>query len=99
MLFRGNAEADIRRALIRKGYLEAIIGLPASLFYGTGIPACIVVIDKSRAAERVAAGTGIFMIDASQAFMSKRSINRLPFRQGVFGVHYAGWKFQGISAS
>ncbi len=77
VLFRGNAEADIRRALIRKGYLEAIIGLPANLFYGTGIPACIVVIDKSRAAERVAAGTGIFMIDASQAFMKDGPKNRL----------------------
>ena len=77
VLFRGNAEADIRRALIRKGYLEAIIGLPANLFYGTGIPACIVVIDKSHAAERVAAGTGIFMIDASQAFMKDGPKNRL----------------------
>ncbi|VTQ59149.1 N-6 DNA methylase [Stenotrophomonas maltophilia] len=77
VLFRGNAEADIRRALIRKGYIEAIIGLPANLFYGTGIPACIVVVDKSRAAERMAAGTGIFMIDASQAFMKDGSKNRL----------------------
>jgi type I restriction enzyme M protein len=77
VLFRGNAEADIRRALIRKGYLEAVIGLPANLFYGTGIPACIVVVDKSRAAERVAAGTGIFMIDASQGFMKDGPKNRL----------------------
>ncbi len=77
VLFRGNAEADIRRALIRKGYIEAIIGLPANLFYGTGIPACIIVIDKSRAAERVADGTGIFMIDASQAFMKDGPKNRL----------------------
>ncbi|MFH5251938.1 type I restriction-modification system subunit M [Burkholderia semiarida] len=77
VLFRGNAEADIRRALIRKGYIEAIIGLPANLFYGTGIPACIVVIDKSRAAERVAAGAGIFMIDASQGFMKDGPKNRL----------------------
>jgi len=77
VLFRGNAEADIRRALIRKGYLEAIIGLPTNLFYGTGIPACIVVIDKSRAAERVAAGTGIFMIDAAQGFMKDGPKNRL----------------------
>lgn len=77
VLFRGNAEADIRRALIRKGYIEAIIGLPANLFFGTGIPACIVVIDKSRAAERVAASTGIFMIDASQGFMKDGPKNRL----------------------
>jgi len=77
VLFRGNAEADIRRAMVRKGYIEAIIGMPANLFYGTGIPACIVVIDKSRAAERVAAGTGIFMIDASQGFMKDGPKNRL----------------------
>jgi len=49
VLFRGNAEADIRRALIRKGYIKGIIGLPANLFYGTGIPACIVVVDKEGA--------------------------------------------------
>src|SRR6266851_1675004 len=44
VLFRGNAEADIRRALVRKGYIKGIIGLPPNLFYGTGIPACIVVV-------------------------------------------------------
>ncbi|WP_144770399.1 type I restriction-modification system subunit M [Herbaspirillum sp. SJZ099] len=77
VLFRGNAEADIRRALISKGYIEAVIGLPANLFYGTGIPACIIVIDKSQAAKRVAAGTGIFMIDASQGFMKDGPKNRL----------------------
>ena len=77
VLFRGNAEADIRRALIRKGYIEAIIGLPANLFYGTGIPACIVVIDKSRAAKRAATGIGVFMMDASQGFMKDGPKNRL----------------------
>jgi type I restriction enzyme M protein len=46
VLFRGNAEAEIRRNLIQRGYIQGIIGLPANLFYGTGIPACIVVIDK-----------------------------------------------------
>jgi type I restriction enzyme M protein len=49
VLFRGNAESDIRKALVRKGYIKGIIGLPANLFYGTGIPACIVVIDKQDA--------------------------------------------------
>ena len=65
VLFRSNAEADIRRALIRKGYIKGIIGLPANLFYGTGIPACIIVIDKEDAHTR----KGIFMIDASKGFM------------------------------
>jgi type I restriction enzyme M protein len=73
VLFRGNAEADIRRALVRKGYIKGIIGLPANLFYGTGIPACIVVIDKEDANAR----KGIFMIDASGGFMKDGPKNRL----------------------
>jgi len=73
VLFRGNAEAGIRRALVRKGYIKGIIGLPANLFYGTGIPACIVVIDKVDAQAR----KGIFMIDASGGFMKDGPKNRL----------------------
>jgi len=73
VLFRGNAEADIRRALVRKGYIKGIIGLPANLFYGTGIPACIVVIDKEDAHTR----KGIFMIDASAGFIKDGPKNRL----------------------
>ena len=73
VLFRGNAEAAIRRNLVRKGYIKGIIGLPANLFYGTGIPACIVVIDKEDAQSR----KGIFMIDASGGFMKDGPKNRL----------------------
>ena len=73
VLFRGNAEADIRRALVRRGYIKGIIGLPANLFYGTGIPACIVVIDKEDAHAR----KGIFMIDANGGFMKEGPKNRL----------------------
>ena len=73
VLFRGNAEADIRRALVRKGYIKGIIGLPANLFYGTGIPACIILIDKEDAQAR----KGIFMIDASDGFMKDGPKNRL----------------------
>jgi type I restriction enzyme M protein len=73
VLFRGNVEADIRRALVREGYIKGIIGLPANLFYGTGIPACIVVIDKEDAHAR----KGIFMIDASGGFMKDGPKNRL----------------------
>lgn len=73
VLFRGNAEADIRRQLIRHGYIQAIIGLPANLFYGTGIPACIIVIDKAEAQAR----KGIFMMDASGGFMKDGPKNRL----------------------
>ncbi len=73
VLFRGNAEAEIRRNLIRKGYIKGIIGLPANLFYGTGIPACIIVIDKEDAQAR----KGIFMIDASSGFKKDGPKNRL----------------------
>ncbi len=73
VLFRGNAEADIRRNLIRKGYIKGIIGLPANLFYGTGIPACIVVIDKENAHNR----KGIFMIDTSRGYLKDGNKNRL----------------------
>lgn len=73
VLFRGNAEAEIRKSLVRRGLIEAIIGLPANLFYGTGIPACIIVIDKANAAAR----KGIFMIDAAQGYMKDGPKNRL----------------------
>ena len=73
VLFRGNAEAEIRENLIRRGYIKGIIGLPANLFYGTGIPACIVVVDKEGAAERKA----IFLIDASKGFIKDGNKNRL----------------------
>ena len=73
VLFRGNAEADIRKNLVRRGYIKGIIGLPANLFYGTGIPACIIVLDKRDAHTR----RDIFMIDASGGFMKDGPKNRL----------------------
>jgi type I restriction enzyme M protein len=73
VLFRGNKEADIRRNLIKQGLIKGIIGLPANLFYGTSIPACIVVIDKENARAR----TGIFMINASKGFIKDGNKNRL----------------------
>lgn len=73
VLFRGHAEATIRKELIKRGYIKGIIGLPANLFYGTGIPACIIVLDKENAQAR----TGIFMIDASKGFVKDGNKNRL----------------------
>ena len=73
VLFRGNAEGTIRKEIIRRGYIKGIIGLPANLFYGTGIPACVIVIDKERASAR----NGIFMIDASRDFVKDGNKNRL----------------------
>ncbi|WP_243382362.1 type I restriction-modification system subunit M [Geothrix alkalitolerans] len=73
VLFRGNAEAVIREQLVRSGYLKGIIGLPANLFFGTGIPACILVLDKENATAR----KGVFMIDASKGFKKDGPKNRL----------------------
>ncbi len=95
VLFRGNAEAHIRRQLVRSGMLKGIIGLPANLFYGTGIPACILVLDKENASAR----KGIFMLDASKGFIKDGPKNRLreqdihrivdTFRRGVDVPRYA----------
>jgi len=73
VLFRGHAEANIRRNIVRQGWIKGIIGLPPNLFYGTGIPACIVVLDKENAQHR----RGIFMVDASRGFMKDGNKNRL----------------------
>jgi type I restriction enzyme M protein len=73
VLFRGNAEAVIRKQLVTSGILKGIIGLPANLFYGTGIPACILVLDKENAAAR----KGVMMIDASKGFIKDGNKNRL----------------------
>ena len=73
VLFRGNAEAEIRKNLICKGVIKGIIGLPPNLFYGTGIPACIIVLDKENAEEH----HGVFMIDASKSFVKDGNKNRL----------------------
>lgn len=77
VLFRGNAEAVIRKQLVRSGTLKGIIGLPANLFYGTGIPACILVLDKEHAAARSTGSRGVFMIDASKGFIKEGNKNRL----------------------
>jgi len=73
VLFRGGAEAAIRREIVKRGFIKGIIGLPANLFYGTGIPACILVLDKENAHTR----KGIFMIDASKGFIKDGNKNRL----------------------
>ncbi|MEH1984873.1 type I restriction-modification system subunit M [Nostoc sp.] len=73
VLFRGNAEGEIRKNLISKGIIKGIIGLPPNLFFGTGIPACIIVLDKEDAENR----QGIFMVDASKGFVKDGNKNRL----------------------
>ena len=88
VLFRGGAEAIIRREIVRRGYIKGIIGLPANLFYGTGIPACIVVLDKEHAQAR----KGVFMIDASKGFIKDGNKNRLRAgpSQGCGHLHQSG---------
>jgi type I restriction enzyme M protein len=73
VLFRGNSEENIRKAVLDKRWIKGIVGLPANLFYGTGIPACIIIIDKEDADKR----EGIFMIDASHGFKKDGNKNRL----------------------
>lgn len=72
VLFRGGAEAAIRREIVKRGYIKGIIGLPANLFYGTGIHACILVLDKENAHAR----KGIFMVDASKGFIKDGNKSR-----------------------
>lgn len=73
VLFRGNAEGEIRRNIISRGYIKGIISLPSNLFYGTGIPACLLILDKENASVR----KGIFMVDASKGFIKDGNKNRL----------------------
>ncbi len=71
VLFRGAAEGVIRQALIERNYLDAVIGLPANLFYGTSIPACILVFKKCKTTDDV------LFIDASKYFEKAKNQNRL----------------------
>lgn len=71
VLFRGAAEGKIRKTIIEKNYLDAVIGLPANLFYGTSIPTTILVFKKDRE------NRDIFFIDASKEFEKDRNQNRL----------------------
>ena len=73
VLFRGAAEGKIRRFLIeKKNYIDAIIGLPANIFYGTSIPTCILVMKKCRQSD-----DNILFIDASKEFEKVKTQNKL----------------------
>jgi type I restriction enzyme M protein len=76
VLFRPNAESTIRKNLVLSGYIKGIIGLPPNLFYGTPIPASIIILDKENADNR----KEIFMIDASKGFVKDGNKNRLRAR-------------------
>lgn len=74
VLFRGGQEGKIRESVIRENLLDAVIGLPANLFYGTGIPAALMIFDKARKPS----GQGkVLFIDASREFEQSTNQNRL----------------------
>ncbi|GAA8308757.1 type I restriction-modification system subunit M [Helicobacter pylori] len=73
VLFRGNTEGAIRKNLLLKGYIKGVIGLAPNLFYGTSIPACVIILDKENARAR----KGVFLIDASKDFKKDGNKNRL----------------------
>lgn len=77
VLFRGASEGRIRQAVIEKNLIDAIIGLPENLFYGTSIPACIVVFKRGRTT------TDVLFIDASKEFKKEKAKNKL--RDGTNG--------------
>jgi type I restriction enzyme M protein len=72
VFFRGGQEGKIREAAIRENLLDAVIGIPANLFYGTGIPAALMIFDKSRKP-----GKEILFIDASREFEQSTNQNKL----------------------
>ena len=72
VLFRGGQEGNIREAVIMENLLDAVIGIPANLFYGTGIPAALMIFDKSREP-----GRDILFIDASREFEQSTNQNTL----------------------
>lgn len=73
VLFRGSQEREYRKVLLGKGYLEAVIGLPMGLFYGTGIPACVLVINKHDTAKR----KSVLYINADRDFKEGKNQNSL----------------------
>lgn len=95
VLFRGNAEETIRIEVLKKRYIKGIVSLPANLFYGTGIPACIVIIDKEDAETR----DGIFLIDASRGFKKDGNKNRLREQdiEKIIQTFIHGEKIEGYS--
>ncbi len=89
VLFRGGAEGRIRRKMIEENLLEAVIGLPANLFYGTGIPAAILIFNRDRRT------TDILFIDASREFEEARNRNKLR-RQDIEKILAAYREFETV---
>lgn len=89
VLFRGGEESEARQHFIEQGWLEAVIGLPAGLFYGTGIPACVLVMNKKDAAKR----KHVFFINADREYREGKAQNFLRPEDIAKMVHvYRGGK-------
>ena len=73
VLFRGGEEKACRQQFIKDGILEAVIGLPSNLFYGTGIPACVLVINKNESAKR----KNVLFINADREYKEGKNQNSL----------------------
>ena len=73
VLFRGNVEGVIRKQVIDSGVIEGIVGLPSNVFYGTPIPACIIMLNNKNRRDR----KGIFFIDAKDGYVKDGNKNRL----------------------
>lgn len=88
VLFRGSSEGKIRKQLIDENLLKAVVGLPANLFYGTGIPASILIFDKNKGDN-----TEVLFIDASNEFENGKNQNRLR-DEDVYKIYntFSEWK-------
>ena len=74
VLFRGSSEKEIRKGIIEDDLLEAVIGLPPQLFYGTGIPACLLIVNKQKPAERKGK---VLFINGELEFAEGKNQNKL----------------------
>lgn len=90
VLFRGGAEGRIREALLKKDWVEAVLGLAPNLFYGAGIPACILVINKSKLAEKRGK---VMIINGEKEFKEGKAQNSLtPENVKRFVEAYSAWR-------
>jgi type I restriction enzyme M protein len=81
VLFRGASEGKIRRKLIEENLLEAVIGLPANLFFGTGIPAAILIFNKGKGDN-----TDVLFVDASECYESAKNQNKLREKEDIMPI-------------
>ena len=86
VLFRGGEEKEARKLFIERGWLDAVIGLPPSLFYGTGIPACILVMNKEHAAER----KDVLFVNADREYREGKAQNFGSSLKGVGKSEFGG---------